>query len=76
MLNFTATCTNDILSVSVWSGIAVICKRDGNDFSIFISFECAIYQPDFTKKNLDWSWPRYLANTLSSFLHLELFSFL
>lgn len=48
-----------------------MCKRDGNYFSFFS--ECAIYQPDFIKKNLDWSQPGYLADTLASCLHLELF---
>lgn len=51
--------------------MAEICKMDGNDFSFFS--ECAIYQPDFTEKNLDWSRPGYLANTLASCLYLEIF---
>lgn len=49
ILNFTVTCIHDILSVSLWSEIEVIYKKD-EDFSFFISFECAMYQPDFTKK--------------------------
>lgn len=73
MLNFTATCTHGIFSVSIWSAVAVICKRDGNDFSFFSEY--AIYQPDFTEKNLDWSRPGYLANTWASCPHLEVLGF-